>query len=166
MSSVEAVFEVGDVAVYPTRGVAQVVARQTQQFGTHEVECYCLEVMGSGMTITVPVAKAGENGMRPVADDQAQADLFAVLSDHDIEEDRETWNRRHRRFMDKIRGGALCQVGEVVRDLTVRGHGKKLSHSERKVLRTARELLIQELSVARKATEDEIAKELDSVLQN
>jgi CarD family transcriptional regulator len=43
---------------------------------------------------------------------------------------------------------------------------KNLSHGERQMLRTARDLLVKELSVAREAPESVIATELDEMFKN
>jgi CarD family transcriptional regulator len=161
-----ATFQVGDKSVYPVHGVADVVAVETQAFGDAEIEFYHLKVIGSGLEIRVPVAKAEEIGMRRVACDHELHELFELLRDHEVPCDRQTWNRRYRGFMEKIRTGSLFEVGEVYRDLSLLKQTKNLSHGERQMLRNARDLLVRELAVARSAPEDEIAKELESMFQN
>jgi CarD family transcriptional regulator len=159
-------FQVGDKAVYPRRGVADVVGLETKTIGDQQIQCYHLQVVGSGLKIIVPVEKAAENGMRPVANDGDLEELYALLADHEVPCDRQTWNRRYRGFMEKILTGSLFEVGEVYRDLSLLKQNKNLSHGERQMLRTARDLLVKELSVAREKPEDEIADELDSMFQN
>lgn len=159
-------FQVGDKAVYPRRGVADVVGLETKTIGDQKIQCYHLQVVGSGLKIIVPVEKAAENGMRPVADDGDLQELYALLRDHEVPCDRQTWNRRYRGFMEKILTGSLFEVGEVYRDLSLLKQTKNLSHGERQMLRTARDLLVKELSVARERPEDEVAEELDSMFQN
>lgn len=159
-------FQVGDKAVYPRRGVADVVGLETKTIGDQRIQCYHLQVVGSGLKIIVPVEKAAENGMRPVANDGDLEELYALLQDHEVPCDRQTWNRRYRGFMEKILTGSLFEVGEVYRDLSLLKQTKNLSHGERQMLRTARDLLVKELSVARERPEDEVADELDSMFQN
>jgi CarD family transcriptional regulator len=155
-------FNVGDKAVYPARGVAEVVGMETKSIGEHTIDCYHLQVHGSGLKITVPVAKALENGMRPIADQGALDRLYEMLRDHDVPPDRQTWNRRHRAFMEKIRSGALQEVGEVYRELALLRRTKSLSHGERQMLNTARDLLVNELAVVRGTTEAEAESELEA----
>lgn len=166
MMMIEPTFQIGDKAVYPARGVADVVALETKTIGQEKVDCYHLQVLGSGLKITVPVHKAEENGMRPVADTGELEELYELLQDHEVPCDRQTWNRRYRGFMEKILTGSLFEVGEVYRDLSLLRSKKTLSHGERQMLRTARELLVKELSVARETPEDQIGNELDSMFQN
>jgi CarD family transcriptional regulator len=159
-------FTVGEKAVYPTHGVAEVVALETKVIEGSPLQFYHLRVHGSGLKIIVPVAKAEENGMRPLADDGMIDELYDLLRDHEVPCDRQTWNRRYRGFMEKIRTGSLFEVGEVYRDLSLLKQTKQLSHGEKQMLRTARDLLVKELAVARASTEDDVAKELDSMFKN
>ncbi|MCA9689092.1 MAG: CarD family transcriptional regulator [Nannocystaceae bacterium] len=162
----KAVFRVGDKVVYPTHGVADVVALETKRIGEREILFYHLHVVESGLKIIVPVGKAQENGMRHVADEETIDELFALLRNRDVRQDRQTWNRRYRGFMEKIRTGSLFEVGQVFRDLSLLKAHKTLSHGERQMLNTARNLVIRELSTARRAPESEVAEELDSMFKN
>jgi len=162
----DACFTVGDKAVYPAHGVADVVALETKTIGDNPVDFYHLTVVGSGLKIIVPVAKAEENGMRRVASADEVTELFDLLQDHEVPNDRQTWNRRYRGFMEKIRTGSLFEVGEVYRDLSLLKSTKSLSHGERQMLRTARSLVVRELSVARNAPESDVAQQLDSIFCN
>jgi CarD family transcriptional regulator len=159
-------FQVGDKSVYPAHGVADVIGLESKDIGGTAIDFYHLQVLGSGLKIIVPVNKAEENGMRPVAASDEVEELFDLLRDHEVPCDRQTWNRRYRGFMEKIRTGSLFEVGEVYRDLSLLRRNKQLSHGEKQMLRTARDLLVRELAVARSASEEEIADQLDSMFTN
>ena len=162
----DATFNIGDTAVYPTHGVADVVDVESKTLGEAELSFYHLKVRGSGLKIIVPIHKAEENGMRPLSAPCEIDEMFDLLRDHEVPSDRQTWNRRHRGFMEKIRTGSLFEVAEVYRDLSLLKTTKALSHGERQVLRTARELLLGELCAARSTSEGEVAAELDSMFNN
>src|SRR5690606_6186527 len=130
-----------------------------------EIPFYHLRVVSSGLKIIVPVHKAEENGMRSVATSEEIDEMFELLRDHEIPNDRQTWNRCYRGFMEKIRTGSLFEVAEVYRDLSLLKSRKTLSHGERQMLRTARELLVRELVEARRAPEDEIVHALEAPFQ-
>lgn len=159
-------FSIGDKAVYPAHGVANVIGLEAKNIGEQDILFYHLQVMGSGLKIIVPVNKAEENGMRGVADSDEISELFELLQDHEVPSDKQTWNRRYRGFMEKIRTGSLFEVAEVYRDLSLLKLHKNLSHGERQMLRTARDLLVRELSVARDVSEDSIVNELESMFDN
>ena len=75
----------------------------------------------------------------------------------------ETWNRRYREYMEKIKTGSVFEIAEVLRDLYLLKFDKDLSFGERKMLDTARNLLIKELSLAKGVNEDDIEGDLKSI---
>ena len=77
--------------------------------------------------------------------------------------DNQTWNRRYREYMDKIKTGSLYDVAEVFRDLFLLKLNKDLSFGERKLYDTAQILLVRELSTAKKTDEDSILSEIESL---
>lgn len=158
----EAQFTAGDLAVYPAHGVVEVVEVETKVIGGQEIAFFGLQVKDSGLKINVPVNKARAIGMRPVADGADLEKLDAILADRDVPIDRQTWNRRYRGFMEKIRTGSLFEVAEVFRDLSLLATRKTLSHGERQMLHTARNLLVRELVEAQSAPEDEVVAALEA----
>ena len=75
----------------------------------------------------------------------------------------QTWNRRYREYMDKIKTGSVFEIAEVLRDLCVLRAQKELSFGERKMLDTARQLLVKELAIAKGTKETKIESELDKI---
>ena len=65
--------------------------------------------------------------------------------------------------MDKIKTGSIYEIAEVLRDLSMLRFEKELSFGERKMLDTARNLIIKELAIAREEDEEEVAREIDSI---
>jgi CarD family transcriptional regulator len=57
----------------------------------------------------------------------------------------------------------VFEIAEVLRDLYLLKGDKDLSFGERKMLDTARSLLIKELSLAKKCHEDEIESDLKKI---
>jgi CarD family transcriptional regulator len=77
--------------------------------------------------------------------------------------ENQTWNRRYREYMDKIKTGSLYDVAEVFRDLFLLKLTKDLSFGERKLYDTAQILLVRELSTAKKIDEEAILTEIESL---
>ena len=63
-------------------------------------------------------------------------------------------------------GGELAAKVSEAKQAALLKQTKQLSHSEKQMLRTARDLLVKELAVARASSEDQVAKELDSMFKN
>jgi CarD family transcriptional regulator len=65
--------------------------------------------------------------------------------------------------MEKIKTGSVYEVAEVYRDLLMLKTEKELSFGERKMLDTARSLLVKEISLAKKVEEVQVEKDLDKI---
>jgi CarD family transcriptional regulator len=154
-------FRIGDKAVYPAHGVVEVVGVDTKEINKTICAFYVLRVLENEMQIMVPKQKAEQVGLRPVVSAQEANEVFDVLRDQDVHIDKQTWNRRYRGFMEKIKTGSLFDVAEVYRDLFRLKSTKNLSFGERRMLDTARTLMVKELAVARKWTEAKVEQELE-----
>jgi CarD family transcriptional regulator len=154
-------FRIGDKAVYPAHGVVEVVGVDTKEINKTVCAFYVLKVLENEMQIMVPKQKADQVGLRPVVSAQEATEVFDVLRDQDVHIDKQTWNRRYRGFMEKIKTGSLFDVAEVYRDLFRLKSTKNLSFGERRMLDTARTLMVKELAVARKWTEAKVEQELE-----
>ena len=154
-------FAIGDKAVYPSQGVAEVVGIERKEVHGKIQSFYVLQGLETGLRILVPTDKADQVGLRRIAGREEIAEVMEILRDKEIHIDRQTWNRRYRGFMEKIKSGSLFEVAEVFRDLYRLKGMKPLSFGERRMLDTARGLIVQELSVARAADTRKVEQELD-----
>ena len=89
--------------------------------------------------------------------------IEADVTTKKVEIDQQTWNRRYRGFMDKIKTGSIYDVAEVLRDLYRLKTDKQLSFGERRMLDTARSLIVKEIAIAREQTEDQVKTEIEAI---
>jgi CarD family transcriptional regulator len=156
-------FHVGDKAVYPAQGVAEVVGIDQKEISGKIQRFYVLRVLDSDMRILVPVDKAEQVGLREVVQEEQIREVYDILKEKELHIDKQTWNRRYRGFMEKIKTGSLFEVAEVFRDLYRLKTTKTLSFGERRMLDTAKNLIVKELSVAKNTTEVKVEKELERI---
>jgi CarD family transcriptional regulator len=156
-------FAVGDKAVYPVHGVAEIVALESREIGGNTTNVYILKVIDTGMRIIVPTTNAGSVGLRDLITSKQVKEVYSILKARDIPRDTQTWNRRYREYMEKIKTGSVFEIAEVMRDLCVLRVTKELSFGERKMLDNARGLLIKELALAKNVSEEKIAEEIDAI---
>ncbi|MBP8812092.1 MAG: CarD family transcriptional regulator [Kofleriaceae bacterium] len=154
-------FQIGQMAVYPAHGVVEVIGVDTKQITGSPFVFYVLRVLENGMQIMVPRDKADQVGLRPLATARDVDEMFVVLRDTESIVDKQTWNRRYRGFMDKIKTGSLFEVAEVFRDLMRLRTSKNLSFGERRMLETARTLMVKEVALARRWSDMRAGEELD-----
>ena len=156
-------FAVGDKAVYPVHGVAEVVGLENREIGGSQTSVYILKVIETGMRIIVPTTNAVSVGLRELITSKQVKEVYEILKARDIPRDTQTWNRRYREYMEKIKTGSVFEIAEVMRDLSVLRVTKELSFGERKMLDNARGLLLKELALAKNVPEHKIAEEIDSI---
>jgi CarD family transcriptional regulator len=159
----EASFTVGDKAYYPVHGVAEIVALESLELGGTEVNLYILKVLESGLTIKVPTNNAAAVGLREIMSLEEVGEIYAIFQSEDRASDNQTWNRRHREYMEKIKTGSAFEIAEVLRDLCLLRLTKDLSFGERKILDTAKGLLVKEIALAKDLTETEIEDEIYAI---
>ena len=156
-------FAIGDKAVYPSQGVAEVAGIEQKEISGKIQRFYVLRVLETGLRILVPIDKADQVGLRKVAGHAEIEEVMEILRDKEVHIDRQTWNRRYRGFMEKIKSGSLFEVAEVFRDLYRLKGLKPLSFGERRMLDTAKGLIVQELSVARASDTQKVEQELEQI---
>jgi CarD family transcriptional regulator len=134
-------FKIGDLAVYPAQGVGVIEAIENREVGGNKQLFYILKIMGNGMKIMIPM-------------------VYAILRNKDVTIDKQTWNKRYREYLEKIKTGSVFEIARVLRDLFILKSDKNLSFGERKMMDTAKNLLIKEISVASNAEETKIEEDL------
>jgi len=159
-------FKVGDLAVYPAHGVGKIEAIESRDVNGETHDFYIMKVLENGMVIMIPTWNVASVGLRDIIDEKDVPKVYAVMKGkRDSNLESQTWNRRYREYMDKIKTGSLYDVAEVFRDLSLLKFTKDLSFGERKLYDTAQILLVRELSTAKNTDEASIAAELDALIE-
>ncbi|MDP3277472.1 MAG: CarD family transcriptional regulator [Deltaproteobacteria bacterium] len=158
-------FKVGDKAVYPAQGVAEVVSIEERDIAGSRQRFYLLRILDSDRRIMVPVKNAHSVGLRGVVCEEEVCEIFEILRERTVAFDNQTWNRRYRGFMDKIKTGSIFDAAEVMRDLYRLKTDKSLSFGERRMLETARSLIVKEIAIARSWTDEQTVQEIEAIFE-
>jgi CarD family transcriptional regulator len=162
-------FKIGDVVVYPVHGVARITGIRREKIGDSDQLCYILETeirtANEKPVIKLPVDKVESNRVRKIVDESEVSKVIDILKNRSMKSDAQTWNRRHREYQEKMRSGSIFQAAEVYRDLTLLKETKDLSHGERRLFDQARNLLIKEISIAKKSDEKDIENTINIIFK-
>jgi len=156
-------FKIGDLAVYPAHGVGIIERIESQEISGSSQDFYVMRILDNDMIIMIPTQNVDSVGLRRIIGKKEVPKLYAILEKRDVVIDNQTWNRRYREYTDKIKTGSVYEVAEVYRDLLILKIEKELSFGERKMLDTARNLLVKEIALAKKVEEEQIEKDLDKM---
>ncbi len=159
-------FKVGDKAVYPAHGVGEVKSIESREILGSKQTFYVLQILDSGMKIMVPTTNVNTVGLREIIAESEAEDVYSILKERDVKIDNQTWNRRYREYMDKIKTGSIYEIAEVLRDLSILRFEKELSFGERKMLDTAKSLLMKELAICEERDEEEIEEEINEIFKS
>lgn len=137
----------GDMIVHPMHGAGRIEEIVEQKLSGETRRYYVLQIPTGNVRVMVPVDGCETIGIRPLSGaDEAQAVLedFAKIEVDPVQ----NWNRRYRENMLRLKSGKLREVSCVVKSLMVREAEHGLSTGERKMLTTAKQILLSELVLA------------------
>ena len=156
-------FKQGDLAVYPAHGVGVIEKIECKEISGCRQDFYVMRILENDMKIMIPTQNVDNVGLREIIGKKEVPKLFTILKKRDVTIDNQTWNRRYREYMEKIKTGSVYEVAEVYRDLLMLKLEKELSFGERKMLDIARSLLVKEISLAKDVEEARVEKDLDRI---
>lgn len=158
-------FNVGDKVVYPMHGAGIIEAIEEKEIMGTTKKYYIMKMPIGEMKVMIPLDNVSNIGLRQIIDDEGVNKVFTILREqHSIISTN--WNRRYRMNMEKIKSGSIFNVAEVVRNLMIRDRDKGLSTGERKMLESAKQILVSELVLAKGIDEDQMLSILDEVFQH
>lgn len=163
VTSTKKEFSKGDLAVYPAHGVGYIESIESKEINGDTLNFYMMKIVENGMVIMIPTSNVESVGLREVIPETEVPEVYKVMQAKAQGADNQTWNRRYREYMDKIKTGSIYDVAEVFRDLFQLKLEKDLSFGERKLLDTAQNLLVQELSTAKDIDEKLMMQEIESL---
>ena len=158
------VFEVGETVVYPHHGAARIEEIKMRTIKGEEKMYLKLKVAQGDLTIEVPAENVDLVGVRDVVDSEGLEEVVEVPQAEQVEEPTNC-SRRYKANLEKLASGDVKKVAEVVRDLWRRDQDRGLSAGEKRMLSKARQVLVSELALAKKVTEEEAEGMLDQVLE-
>ncbi|HHX74588.1 MAG TPA: CarD family transcriptional regulator [Firmicutes bacterium] len=150
-------FNVGDKVVYPMHGAGVIEAIEEKEILGERKKYYIMNIPIGDMKVMIPLDNVDQIGLREVIDRDGVQQVFSILKANHSKMSS-NWNRRYRANLDKIKSGDIFQVAEVVRNLMYREKEKGLSTGERKMLDSARQILISELVLAQETTAEDVDK--------
>lgn len=156
-------FQVGDKIVHPMHG-AGVIDGIVQKKVSGEVrEYYILKLPMGSMLVMIPVENCAEIGVRPVVNKEEADRLIAAIPDIEVDM-TQNWNRRYRENMMRLKSGNLLEVARVIKTLSIRDGERGLSTGERKMLHSAKQILISEIVLSQNASYESVEARINTAL--
>ncbi|MCF0137831.1 MAG: CarD family transcriptional regulator [Oscillospiraceae bacterium] len=152
-------FSVGDYIAHPLHGAGVIDSIVVKRIDGTEREYYALRLPVGDMLVLVPVEGSESIGVRPVISPEEAAGVLDAFSAIDVSM-TQNWNKRYRENMVKLKSGRPMDVAEVVKGLMSRDSERGLSTGERRMLHSAKQILISEIVVALNLTYAQVEQRL------
>ena len=156
-------YRIGDKIVHPMHGAGIVDEIVTRKVNNVQRDYYSLRLPVGGMLVLIPTDHCQEIGVRPILPPEAFDALLDQISDLEVKLET-NWNHRYQENMQRLKSGDLLEVAKVVKSLLLRDTRRGLSTGERKMLHSARQILISELSLSQDIPYEEAEARINQVL--
>ena len=150
-------FQVGDKIVHPMHGAGIIDSIVQKKVNGVVRDYYILKLPVGGMLVMIPTANSEEIGVRPVVKGDEADRVIAV-------DMTPNWNRRYRENMLRLKSGNLLEVARVVKGLMLREEERGLSTGERKMLHSAKQILISEIVLSQDASYEDVEARINTAL--
>lgn len=135
-------FNVGDKIVYPMYGAGVIEGMEEKFIDGENKQYYILRIPVGNLKITISAKKAGDLGLREVSDSDK---VLGIIQHVEPIEMAENWNQRYKDNIERIKTGSLEKVVQVFKTLIFRERKKSLSSAEKKLLGTAKQIILSEI---------------------
>ena len=157
-------FKIGDKVAHPLHGAGTISEIENKRINGVNKSYYVMHIPKGDMRVMIPVESCEVVGIRPIIEKTKAMEILQAIPDLEISEEN-NWNRRYRENMQRLKSGRLDEVSRVVKSLMLRERERGLSTGERKMLNTAKQILLSELALATGSTFDALDRALSAALQ-
>lgn len=158
-------YNIGDSVVYPMHGAGIIEGIEQKEILGKQQSYYIMRMPIGDMKVMIPLASAAQIGIRDVIDSAAAERVLSAF--RTVETDViQNWNKRFRDNMEKIKSGNILEVAAVVKSLMMRDRRKGLSTGERKMLSSAKQIMISEIVVATGVHHEDIENRLEQMVDD
>ena len=156
-------YQIGDKVVHPMHGAGVIDSIVRKKVAGKVQDYYLLKLSTGSMMVMIPTEHSDEIGVRPVVSGQEATHILSEMEDIQVDM-TSNWNQRYRENILRIKSGNLLEVAKVVKGLMYRETQKGLSTGERKMLHSAKQILISELVLAQSMPYEAVEERVNKVL--
>lgn len=156
-------FSIGELVAHPMHGagviddiVQEKVAGSTQDY-------YVFKMPMGGLLLKIPTANSQAIGIRSIITPEEAETLIAAIPSLEVQSSA-NWNKRYQENLQRLKSGNLYEVARVIKSLMTRDTRRGLSTGERKMLQTAKRILISEIVLAKQTDYETIEAQIDCAM--
>ena len=154
---------IGDKVVHPMHGAGIIEDITQERLSGQRADYYVFRMPVGGLVLKIPTENCGNIGVRALSSDEQIDQVLRAIPALDVEM-TVNWNHRYRENMARIKSGDLLEVARVIKGLMWRDAQRGLSNGERKMLHTAKQILISEIVLVRGTAYQEAEQYVSEVM--
>ena len=157
------IYSIGDKVVHPMHGAGIIDGTIEKRINGVTRKYYKLKLFSNSMQVLIPIESSEQIGVRPIIDENTADNIIRSIDSIEVVPEN-NWSKRYRDNMLHLKSGDLMQVALVVKSLTKRDSEKGLSSGERKMLNSAKQILISEIVLAKSANYEDIEEKVNKAM--
>ena len=156
-------FSIGDLVVHPMHGAGVIDDIVRERVAGTTKEYYVFKMPMGGLILKIPTENSQAIGIRKVISkaeaDELLEEIPAIAVEHNA-----NWNKRYQENLLRLKSGDLREVAQVIKGLMRRDTLRGLSRGERKMLHSAKQIMISELVLVLDSDYKSVEGQLDHVM--
>jgi len=141
-------YQVGEKIVHPLYGAGIIENLEEKEVEGMLQTYYVLQIPVGNLKIMISAAKAEAQGIRSIHHKDEIVQVIASIT-HTQVDMPDNWNQRYKENMERIKSGQLAEVSLVYRNLLLRERERGLSTAEKKLMTTAKQIILSELILSK-----------------
>ena len=137
-------FRIGDLVVHPMHGAGVIDDVVRERVAGSTKEYYVFKMPMGGLILKIPTENSQTIGIRKVISKAEADELLEAIPSIAVEHNA-NWNKRYQENLLRLKSGDLREVAQVIKGLMRRDTLRGLSTGERKMLHSAKQIMISEL---------------------
>ena len=156
-------FSIGDLVVHPMHGAGVIDDIVRERVAGTTKEYYVFKMPMGGLILKIPTENSQAIGIRKVISKAEADELLDEIPSIAVEHNA-NWNKRYQENLLRLKSGDLREVAQVIKGLMRRDTLRGLSTGERKMLHSAKQIMISELVLVLDSDYKSVEGQLDHVM--
>ncbi|MBE6989457.1 MAG: CarD family transcriptional regulator [Ruminococcaceae bacterium] len=156
-------YSVGDKIVHPMHGAGVIRDIVDERMTGQCIRYYVFSLPVGELVLKIPVESCGKIGIRTLSSPEAIEQLITMIPRLSVDMTT-NWNQRYRENMERLKSGNLVEVARVIKTLMLRDRSRGLSNGERKMLHSAKQILLSEVVLVEGTDYKETERRVDQIM--
>ena len=154
---------VGDKVVHPMHGAGVISDIVEERLAGQKKSYYVFSLPVGELVLKIPTESCDKIGIRNLSTSEAIDSLIRKIPNLSVDM-TVNWNQRYRENLERLKSGKLLEVAQVIKALMWRDRDRGLSNGERKMLHSAKQILLSEVVLVNGTDYKETEQKFDRIM--